>query len=218
MRRFEPKRRTTARALALGISLAAIPWLSEQAAGADDPAGRTLVVLGDSISAEYGLERGAGWVSLLQSRLPDWQVVNASISGETTAGGRSRIARVLDKHKPQVLVIELGGNDALRGLDLNSSARNLDQIASMAREIDAQIVVLGMQVPPNYGRAYTERFAGIFTEVASKHEAELVPFLLSEIVGRKNAFQADQIHPSAQVQPILLDTAWPAIERAINKL
>lgn len=217
MRRFERKRRTYWKALVLVMSLATIPWLCERPAIASEQNRPTLVVLGDSISAEYGLERGTGWVSLLQERLPDWQVVNASISGETTAGGRARIAGLLDKHQPQVLVIELGGNDALRGLDLNSSARNLDQIAGLAKQQGAQIVVLGMQVPPNYGRAYTERFAAIFTEVAQKHDAELVPFLLSGIVGREDAFQADRIHPSAKVQPVLLETAWPAIERAIEK-
>ncbi len=217
MRRVERKRRHFLNASMLVASLAAIPWSGERIAIAAEQPRPAIVVLGDSISAEYGLERGTGWVSLLQARLPDWQVVNASISGETTAGGRARIARVLATHEPQVLVIELGGNDALRGLDLNSSARNLNGIASLARQQGAQVVVLGMQVPPNYGRAYTERFAAIFTEVADKHEAELVPFLLEDIVGLDDAFQSDRIHPSAKVQPVLLDTAWPAIKRAINK-
>ncbi len=216
-----PGRRLLNTALALAISLATIVWVCERPAiAADAPTGasqRTLVVLGDSISAEYGLPRGTGWVALLQKRLPDWKVVNASISGETTAGGRTRIARLLSKHQPDLLLLELGGNDALRGLDLNSSAANLDKISGLAREQGAQVVVLGMRVPPNYGRAYTEKFAAIFKQTAEQHQAELVPFLLSEIVGGENSFQADGIHPTSQVQETLLNTAWPAIERALNK-
>lgn len=179
----------------------------------------TLLVIGDSISAEYGITRGSGWVSLLGEKLadhnPPFKVVNASISGETTAGGRSRIADLLARHSPAIVVIELGGNDALRGLDLDSTERNLMEMASRSRDAGAHVVVLGMQVPPNYGRRYTERFAGIFETVAQSSDAALVPFFYADIMDRPDAFLADRIHPSESAQPVLLETAWPAIASAI---
>ena len=214
--------------LALSLSIFAIVGETDAASG--DPSGPVVLVLGDSISAEYGLKRGEGWVKLLELRLAEsaagnqaskpaspWQIVNASISGETTAGGRSRIAKLLTQHQPAVLLLELGANDALRGLDLGSTERNLQEISKMARKQGAVVVVLGMQVPPNYGRAYTERFANIFKTVAADNDGELVPFLLSDIVGQEGAFQADRIHPSAQVQATMLETAWPAISRALER-
>jgi len=210
----------------LSLSLSTFGVVGESDAADGDPSRSVVLVLGDSISAEYGLKRGDGWVSLLEQRLADsdlkagekpWQLVNASISGETTAGGRSRIAKLVKQHQPAVLLLELGANDALRGLDLSSTERNLQHITQTARDQGAVVVVLGMQVPPNYGRAFTERFAGIFKTIAADHDAELVPFLLSDIVGKEGSFQSDGIHPSAQVQATMLETAWPAIEKALKR-
>src|SRR5690606_20274672 len=138
-------------------------------------AARTLLVLGDSLSAEYGLARGAGWVALLEQRLaerhPGWTVVNASISGETTSGGATRIAGLLDRHRPAAIVVELGGNDALRGLDLNATRGNLDRIVGASREAGAEVLLLGMQVPPNYRKAYTDALAHVLPAVAQAHQA-----------------------------------------------
>jgi len=175
-----------------------------------------ILVLGDSLSAEYGLRRGTGWVELLRQRLEKkgfgHQVVNASISGETTAGGRNRIGALLAAHRPAIVIVELGGNDALRGLDLTASADNLRQITAKARRGRAQVLLLGMQVPPNYGRAYSERFARIFTDVARSERAARLPFFLERVAERNDLFQADRIHPTEAAQPLLLDNVWPALE------
>lgn len=182
---------------------------------------RTLLVLGDSLSAEYGLARGTGWVSLLEQRLaerqPGWTVVNASISGETTSGGATRIAGLLDRHKPAAVIVELGGNDALRGLDLNATRGNLDRIVSASRKSGAKVLLLGMQVPPNYGKAYTDAFAQVFRDVAKTHEAPLVPFFLDGVAEDMAMFQADRIHPNAQAQPRMLENLWPALRKLMGK-
>ena len=176
----------------------------------------TVLVLGDSLSAEYGLRRGTGWVERLAARLrerhPSWEVVNASISGETSAGGRSRIEDLLRRHEPQVVVVELGGNDALRGLDLRSTEANLDAIVGAARRAGARVLVLGMQVPPNYGPAYADAFAAIFPRVAERHDAAVVPFFLERIADDMQWFQPDRIHPNEAAQPLLFETVWPALE------
>lgn len=225
MSRFWSRRRLLCASI-LSVSLSTFGIAGESSAADGNQSDPVVLVLGDSISAEYGLKRGDGWVSLLEQRLAEsgmtagkkpWRVVNASISGETTAGGRSRIAKLVNDHKPAVLLLELGANDALRGLDLSSTERNLQHITETARDQGAIVVVLGMQVPPNYGRAFTERFAGIFKSIATANDAELVPFLLSDIVGKEGSFQSDGIHPSAQVQATMLETAWPAIERALKR-
>ena len=184
-------------------------------------AARTLLVLGDSLSAEYGLARGAGWVALLEQRLaerhPGWTVVNASISGETTSGGATRIAGLLDRHRPAAVVVELGGNDALRGLDLNATRGNLDRIVGASREAGAEVLLLGMQVPPNYGKAYTDAFAQVFRDVAKAHQAPLVPFFLDGVAEDMSLFQPDRIHPNAQAQPRMLENVWPALRKLIGK-
>jgi acyl-CoA thioesterase-1 len=179
---------------------------------------RPLLVLGDSLSAEYGLERGRGWVALLQQRLADKRiaidVVNASISGETTSGGRSRLPALLTQHKPGVVIIELGGNDALRGLPLNMTQANLEAMVRAAKAAGAHVLVVGMQVPPNYGQRYAQDFAAIFANVAKGEGAALVPFLLKGVADGANAaslFQPDRIHPTAQAQPIMLDNVWPVL-------
>ena len=177
--------------------------------------GQRLLVLGDSLSAEYGLARGSGWVALLERKLaalaPPVGVVNASISGETTAGGRSRLSALLRQHAPSHVLIELGGNDALRGLPLASTQANLQAMAGAARSAGAKVMVVGMQVPPNYGQRYGQDFAELFAKVARAEQAALVPFLLDGVADAPNAeslFQPDRIHPRAEAQPRMLANVW----------
>ena len=177
-----------------------------------------LLVLGDSLSAEYGLKRGAGWVALLEQRLASdklpWQVVNASISGDTTSGGRSRLAALLKQHKPKVVVLELGGNDALRGLPLDMTRANLAEMARSAKAAGAKVLIAGMAVPPNYGRAYGESFTALFGTVARAEGTALVPFLLAGVADGPDAeamFQPDRIHPKAEAQPRMLANVWPVL-------
>ena len=178
-----------------------------------------LLVVGDSLSAEYGLERGSGWVALLQQRLvrekTGIDVVNASISGDTTAGGRSRLPALLAQHKPGIVVLELGGNDALRGLPLKTTEANLSAMAQAAKAAGARVLIVGMQVPPNYGQKYAQDFAGLFANVARTEGAALVPFFLAGIADGPDAerlFQGDRIHPNAQAQARMLDNVWPALK------
>ncbi|ACB34168.1 lipolytic protein G-D-S-L family [Leptothrix cholodnii SP-6] len=176
---------------------------------------RKILVVGDSLSAEYGLPRGSGWVALLEARLaahkPAYTVINASISGDTTSGGRSRLPALLVQHKPSHVVIELGGNDALRGLPLAMTEANLLAMAQAARAAGAAVMLVGMQVPPNYGQAYSRDFAGLFGKVAQRERAALVPFLLAGIADASDAqkwFQPDRIHPTAQAHPRMLENVW----------
>ncbi|MCV2349250.1 arylesterase [Paucibacter sp. Y2R2-4] len=178
-----------------------------------------LVVVGDSLSAEYGLSRGQGWVALLEQRLREQkhphQVLNASISGDTTAGGRARLGALLQQHKPAIVIIELGGNDALRGLPLASTRENLLAMSQAAKAAGAKVLIAGMQVPPNYGASYGREFAGLFEQVAKAEKTALVPFLLKGVADRPDAmdwFQADRIHPLAKAHPIMLDQVWPALQ------
>jgi len=178
-----------------------------------------LLVVGDSLSAEYGLERGSGWVALLQQRLAREkiavEVVNASISGDTTSGGRSRLPALLVQHKPGWVIIELGGNDALRGLPLSMTQANLQAMVQAAKAAGARVLILGMQVPPNYGQKYAQDFAGLFAAVAKAEGAALVPFFLAGVADGPDAdklFQADRIHPSVQAQPRMLDNVWPTLK------
>ncbi len=192
---------------------------SVPAFGAMAAAPAKILVLGDSLSAEYGLARGAGWVALLQQRLaaqgPSASVVNASISGDTTSGGRSRLPALLSAHHPTHLIIELGGNDALRGLSLAMTKDNLAEMARAAQASGARVLLLGMQVPPNYGSAYTREFQLLFAQVAKTQRVALVPFLLQGVADRPDAenwFQADRIHPRAQAHPIMLDNVWAQLQ------
>ncbi|EHR71099.1 lysophospholipase L1-like esterase [Burkholderiales bacterium JOSHI_001] len=177
-----------------------------------------VLVVGDSLSAEYGLARGSGWVALLEKRLAQQKlaatVVNASISGDTTSGGRARLAALLAQHRPTHVVLELGGNDALRGLPLGMTQDNLREMARAARAAGAKVLVVGMQVPPNYGRQYAQDFAALFARVAQTEGAALVPFLLAGVADSPQAeslFQADRIHPSAAAHPRILDNVWPVL-------
>lgn len=219
------RRKALARLLATVAAAASLPALAasggESAAATAGTAARpTVLVVGDSVSAEYGLRRGTGWVELLAQRLaqerPPLQVVNASVSGETTAGGRSRIDALLQRHRPVVVVLELGGNDALRGLDLRVTEANLDAMAAAATKAGARVLLLGMQVPPNYGRAYTDAFSALFGRVARRADAELVPFFLEAIAARPEMFQPDRIHPNEAAQQLLFETAWPAMQRTLR--
>jgi acyl-CoA thioesterase-1 len=183
---------------------------------------KTLLVVGDSLSAEYGLKRGAGWVALLEKRLADEKiavkVVNASISGETTSGGLSRLPALLAQHKPAWVIIELGGNDALRGLPLGNTEQNLSRMTQAAQKAGARVLLVGMQVPPNYGSDYGNRFAGLFAKVAKEQKAALVPFLLKGVADGDDAvklFQPDRIHPKAEAHPAMLDNVWPELKKIL---
>jgi acyl-CoA thioesterase-1 len=178
-----------------------------------------ILVVGDSLSAEYGLKPGEGWVALLQKRLAEQKkphrVVNASISGDTTAGGRNRLPAALRTHKPAIVILELGGNDALRGLPLAGTRDNLLAMARASQEAGAKVVVVGMQVPPNYGASYGREFAGLFEQVAKQTHAAFAPFLLKGVADRADAtewFQADRIHPLAKAHPLMLDNVWAALK------
>ena len=177
---------------------------------------RTLLVLGDSLSAAYGLSASQGWVALTAERMaqtkPGWRVVNASISGETTAGGASRIAGELTRSRPAVVLLALGANDGLRGLPLEQMRANLDKMVRAAKSAGAQVLLVGMRMPPNLGKAYTEGFAQSFQRVAKEQAVPLLPFLLEPIAQDRSAFQPDDLHPTAAVQPRLRDHVWPALE------
>ena len=177
---------------------------------------KNLLVLGDSLSAEYGLERGRGWANLLQQRLQrdklDTTVINASISGDTTIGGKNRLPALMEQHKPQVLVIELGSNDALRGLPLKSSQDNLQAMINLAQQYKARVLLVGMQIPPNYGPDYTRRFAEMYQTLARQNKVALVPFFMEGIAADLSLFQADRIHHNEQAQPRLLENVWPQLK------
>lgn len=182
---------------------------------------KTLLVLGDSLSAEYGLVRGTGWVALLENRLQEnriaYQVINASISGETTSGGKARLEKLLAMHKPRVVVIELGGNDALRGLSLKATEDNLRAMINASQKAQAQVLLVGMRIPPNYGRDYTEQFFSLFAKLAKQTQSGLVPFLLEGVANDINLFQADRIHPLAKAHPTMLNNVWPHLQPLLKK-
>jgi len=174
------------------------------------------LVVGDSISAAFGLDTAQGWVALLQKRLDQQgrsiQVVNASISGDTSAGGLARLPALLAKHRPALVMIELGGNDGLRGTPLAQLQQNLADMISASQTSGAQVMLLGMRLPPNYGKRYTEGFAGVYEQLAATHRVPLLPFFLEGVGGVPGLMQADGIHPTADAQPRLLDNLWPLLE------
>lgn len=187
------------------------------------PTPAVILVVGDSLSAEYGLKRGTGWVALLGKKLVDEKfnakVINASISGDTTSGGRSRLPALLTQHKPTHVVIELGGNDALRGLPLAMTEDNLAWMADAAIKTRAQVLLLGMQLPPNYGADYGARFAATFDTVARAKKTALVPFFLKGVADGADPvkmFQADRIHPKEEAHPLLLANVWPAMTKMLK--
>lgn len=183
-----------------------------------------ILVVGDSISAEYGLPRGSGWVALLQKRLEAGKIkgrlVNASISGDTTAGGRARLPQLLRTHQPKVVLLELGANDALRGLPLAQTQANLAAMTQQAQQSGARVLLLGMQVPPNYGAGYTRQFAQVFADVGKAHKAAVLPFLLKGVADAPDAlqyFQSDRIHPNAKAQARIAANVLPELVRLLPK-
>ena len=221
--KLKPSDRAARRWLLTAFAAAACGTAIAAPATSAAPAPVVLVV-GDSLSAEYGLARGQGWVALLQQKLeksmPQARVVNASVSGDTTAGGRARLASLLQQHKPTVVVIELGGNDALRGLPLSGTRDNLQAMTRASQAAGAKVLLLGMQVPPNYGSAYARDFASVFPEVGKQNKAAWLPFLLTGIADGPDAmswFQPDRIHPLAKAHPRMLDNVWPHLQPLLRQ-
>ena len=208
---------------AVGISAAADSSASAAVKAASNQSGKLVLVVGDSLSAEYGLARGSGWVALLERQLKAEklavQVVNASISGDTTSGGAARMASLLAQHKPSHVVIELGANDALRGLPVKLTEDNLTKMTQAAQKSGAKVLLVGMQLPPNYGAEFGARFAGTFATVARANQAALVPFMLKGVADIANPlalFQADRVHPKAEAQPIILANIWPELKKILK--
>jgi acyl-CoA thioesterase-1 len=184
-------------------------------------AAATILVFGDSLSAGYGLPQEQGWVSLLERKLRDnrsnYKVVNASISGETTTGGRTRIAAALTRYRPAIVVLELGANDGLRGQDLGSMRTNLEAMVEACRKSKSEVLLVGMRLPPNYGPAYTEKFRGVFAAVARDRKLPFVPFLLDGFAEKREYFQTDGVHPTAQAQPLIAATVWKALQPLLKR-
>ena len=207
------------------LLLLAFSWGLSPATSAQTAAKAPLpvvLIVGDSLSAEYGLRRGSGWVALLQAEIdrqgPAARVVNASISGDTTSGGRSRLPALLRQHQPAVVVIELGGNDALRGLPLAMTQENLNDMVRQSKAAGARVLLLGMEMPPNYGAQYSEAFKRVYTQVAKTQSVALVPFFLTGVADAADPlalFQSDRIHPNEQAQPIMLRNVWPRLRRLL---
>lgn len=178
-------------------------------------ANTTILLMGDSLSAEYGLQRGAGWAKLLERQLEQkgsrWKIFNASISGETSAGGLSRLPKLLEQEKPGIVMIELGANDALRGLSLNQTESNLRNMIVLSKKSGARVLLFGMQIPPNYGQDYAKKFKEIYPSLARQENIELIPFFLAGVATQKELFQTDNIHPNEKAQMLLFKNVWNAM-------
>lgn len=184
-------------------------------------ANKTILVIGDSLSAEYGIERGSGWVEVIRNKYlkpsyPDYQVVNASISGDTTSGGLSRVPALLAQQKVDIALIELGANDALRGLSLDQSRQNLEKMRDLIHAQGGTVVFIGMQIPPNFGPVYTKQFTQMFEDVSTDKDS-LVPFLMEGFALDMDKFQADGIHPNESAQEQMAENVWPALEKALQR-
>jgi acyl-CoA thioesterase-1 len=202
--------------IVLGLLIESVPVATALAPGAGE-ADTALVVLGDSLSAAYGMEIGESWPSLLQQRLDEnghaYRVFNSSITGETTQGGLTRLPRLLQRHAPGIVIIELGGNDGLRGLPIEVTRANLAAMIELSQAVGARVVLAEMRIPPNYGRSYTEQFNGTYRALAERYDGVvLLPFLLQEIALQPDLMMDDGIHPTAAAQPILLDTVWESLQ------
>jgi acyl-CoA thioesterase-1 len=184
-------------------------------------AAQVILVFGDSLSAAYGISRESGWVSLLEQRVdrknPGYRVINASISGETTSGGRYRIEQALAEHRPSVVILELGTNDGLRGLSLDATRANLDAIIAACRNRKAKVLLVGMRLPPNYGTAYATRLQTIYEQAAQRHKVPLLPFLLEGFADKAELFQADGLHPTAAAQPLIMERVWVHLQPLLAK-
>ncbi len=195
--------------------LVAMPAVAEEARS------KTIVVFGDSLSAAYGIQQDEGWVALLQQRIAqkkyNYKVINASISGETTSGGLSRFANMLSEQKPHIIVLELGGNDGLRGLSADETGHNLDAMIQQAKAKKASILLLGMKIPPNYGLKYSRQYSQNYQNLAKKHQLKLVPFLLEGVAGNPNLIQNDGLHPTAAAQAKMLENVWPVLVKILKK-
>lgn len=200
-----------------GGLLALIVIFSAPALNADQRP--TLLVMGDSLSAAYGIEQEMGWVTLLAERLEDEaDVINASISGETTSGGAQRLASIIGQQPPDIVLLELGGNDGLRGLPPTQMRSNLASMIEQSQQAGADVLLLGIDIPPNYGQAYRDAFTGVFHSLADEYDVSLVPFLLEDVALNEQLMQDDGIHPTAAAQPIILDNVWPALEPLLNNV
>jgi acyl-CoA thioesterase-1 len=181
--------------------------------------GRSIVILGDSLSAAYGMETSESWPSLLQQRLDEhghaFRVFNSSITGDTTQGGLARLPRLLEKQQPAIVLIELGGNDGLRGLPIDVTRNNLSEMIRKGHAADAEVIIAEIRIPPNYGRTYTKQFNAVFHQLAAEHSATLLPFLLEDIALEPGMMQADGIHPTAAAQPMILDAVWGVLEQML---
>ncbi len=180
-----------------------------------------MLVYGDSLSSAYGMPERRGWVAMLEERLkrerPDYNVANASISGETSAGGRARIGKVLERHKPAIVIVELGGNDGLRGLPVAAMKQNLSAIIEQSQKAGAQVLLVGIRMPPNYGETYAKAFERAFAELAKSHRTALLPYLLEGFGENFEQFQADRIHPTEAAQPTVLKNVWGALAPLLKK-
>ncbi|MEW6693412.1 Esterase TesA [Tepidimonas thermarum] len=206
------------------LAAVALAYLPIRAGAAEAGSAPVILVVGDSLSAEYGLARGSGWVALLEQRLRERgravRVVNASISGDTTAGGRARLPALLERHRPALVILELGGNDALRGLPLSGTRDNLRAMIRASQAAGARVLLLGMDMPPNYGERYRAQFRAVYAELARDEKVALVPFFLAGVADGPQAaalFQPDRIHPNERAQPILLDNVWPQLNRLLPR-
>lgn len=203
------------------VGVFALLVLAGIASAQTNSAPRTILILGDSLSAEYGIERDTGWVALLEKRLTEkkfnQKIINASISGETTIGGKSRLQALLSIHQPYIVIIELGANDAIRGLDLEATATNLKEMIAMAQAEKAQVLLLGMRIPPNYGKTYSEKFFSLYPGIAKENKANLVPFFLQGVADKPELFQPDRIHLKAEAHPTMLNNVWAQLQRLLKK-
>jgi acyl-CoA thioesterase I len=192
----------------------------DSAAAGTTPPTRTILVVGDSLSAEYGLPRDTGWVSRMSERLsrqePQYSVVNASISGDTTSGGRARLPALLKRIQPEIVLLELGANDGLRGLDLDQMRNNLQTMINACHAAQARVLLVGIRIPPNYGRDYSERLFETYAALARSNRIERVPFLLEGFADRLDLFQPDRFHPSQQAQALMLDNVWPKLQPMLH--
>jgi len=189
--------------------------------GTAHSAPKIILVLGDSLSAEYGISRGVGWVALLQERIKenklDVRVINASISGDTTSGGLDRLVKLLAEHKPNIVIVELGANDGLRGLPVTLAEKNIRSIISKSKSANAHVLLIGMRIPPNYGPAYMNQFNAMYPKIAGETKTPLVPFLLKGVADKPTLFQPDQLHPVAAAHPQMLNNVWPYLQPMLSK-